>query len=342
MKTRQPVQIIGGGLAGLSLGVALCRAGVPVSIFEADDYPRHRVCGEFIAGLSETTIEQLGIDSVFVGAGSHRRVTWFRRDRTIRQQTLPEPARAISRFVLDARLAALFTARGGTLHPRHRHAEPAHGAGWVATAGRRTRPSSPWMGLKLHARNLQTSDDLELHLGDGAYVGVSAVEDGWINVCGFFRRRPELRIDREQPLPAYLRACGLSQLAERLAGAEVRPGSTKAMAGIAMDRRVTTGPGIRLGDACAMIPPFTGNGMTMAFTGAALALGPLVAWSSGEASWEETVRAVRAALRREFRVRLAAAALLHPFLLHPPLQHGLGAVARAGLLPFTRFYQLLH
>lgn len=198
------------------------------------------------------------------------------------------------------------------------------------------------MGLKLHARNLPTSDDLELHLGEGAYVGLSAVEDGWINVCGFFRRRSGLRIDREQPLPVYLRACGLFELAERLVGAAVRPGSTKAMAGIAMDRRVTTAPGIRLGDACAMIPPFTGNGMTMAFTGAALALDPLVAWSRGESSWDETARVVRTALRREFRLRLGAAALLHPFLLHPPLQHGLGSAARAGLLPFTRFYQLLH
>ena len=38
----QPVEIIGGGLAGLALGLALQRRGVPVMVFEAHDYPRHR------------------------------------------------------------------------------------------------------------------------------------------------------------------------------------------------------------------------------------------------------------------------------------------------------------
>jgi 2-polyprenyl-6-methoxyphenol hydroxylase-like FAD-dependent oxidoreductase len=35
----QPVEIIGGGLAGLALGLALQRRGVPVMVFEAHDYP---------------------------------------------------------------------------------------------------------------------------------------------------------------------------------------------------------------------------------------------------------------------------------------------------------------
>ena len=55
MNPQPSIEIVGGGLAGLSLGVALRREGVPVTLFEAGDYPRHRVCGEFIAGLAETT-----------------------------------------------------------------------------------------------------------------------------------------------------------------------------------------------------------------------------------------------------------------------------------------------
>ena len=43
------VTIIGGGLAGLTLGIGLRQRGVPVTISEAGDYPRHRVCGEFIS-----------------------------------------------------------------------------------------------------------------------------------------------------------------------------------------------------------------------------------------------------------------------------------------------------
>ena len=342
MTDAQPVRIVGGGLAGLSLGIALGRAGVPAEIFEADDYPRHRVCGEFICGLSEATMEKLGIGSAFAGAGSHRRVTWFLRDRPVRRQSLPAPARAISRFALDARLAALFVAGGGKLKTHTRFVTPIRHAGWVDTAGRKSRGSSPWLGLKLHARNLATADDLELHLGDGAYVGLSAVEDGWINVCGLFRRRPGLNVDREQALPAYLRACGLSHLAERLARAEVRPDSRKAIAGIAVNRRIPPATGLHLGDACAMIPPFTGNGMAMAFIGSALALDPLVAWARHDCSWIETVRGIQESLRREFRLRLGGAALLHPFLLDRSLQRCLGAAARSGCLPLASLYRLLH
>ena len=45
----QPVTIIGGGLAGLTLGIGLRQRNVPVTIREAGQYPRHRVCGEFIS-----------------------------------------------------------------------------------------------------------------------------------------------------------------------------------------------------------------------------------------------------------------------------------------------------
>ena len=37
------VTIIGGGLAGLTLGLALRQRDVPVTVCEAGTYPRHRV-----------------------------------------------------------------------------------------------------------------------------------------------------------------------------------------------------------------------------------------------------------------------------------------------------------
>jgi flavin-dependent dehydrogenase len=342
MTAIQSVRIVGGGLAGLSLGIGLRKAGVSTEIFEAGDYPRHRVCGEFVTGLEEATIDKLGIGPAFAGAGCHRSVTWFLRGRAIGRQTLPSPARALSRFALDARLAGLFVAMGGRLVTRTRLAPQAGDCGWVDAGGRKPSGSSPWIGLKLHARNLTTADDLELHLGDGAYVGLASVEDGWINVCGLFRRRPGLRFDPDRALSAHLRASGLHQLAERLAAAQVRPGSAGAVAGLVFARRTTTEDGVHLGDGCAMIPPFTGNGMAMAFTSAALALDPLVAWARDGQTWDSTKRNIRKALGREFRLRLGGASLLHPFLLNRSLQRCLGAVSGAGLLPVNLFYRLLH
>jgi flavin-dependent dehydrogenase len=342
MNPMETVRIIGGGLAGLSLGVALRQHGVPTEIYEAGDYPRHRVCGEFITGLDEATIHRLGIGTAFAEALSHETVTWFVREQAVASHRLPEPARAISRLALDASLAKLFVKEGGKLFIHRRVSARADGTGWIETAGRRPGTSSPWLGLKIHARNLVSTTGLEFHLGTGAYVGLSAVEGGWTNVCGLFRRRSGMQLAREQILCGYLRSCGLHPLADRITNAEVRVGSTQAIAGITMLPRIIADTTVRLGDACAMIPPFTGNGMAMAFIGAALALDPLFAWAKKEQSWPVTARQIRQALHREFRLRLRVANLAHPFLLNAALQGCMGVAARRRILPFNSLYRLLH
>jgi flavin-dependent dehydrogenase len=342
MSASLPVRIVGGGLAGLALGIALVRAGVPATIYEAGEYPRHRVCGEFLAGLDERALVRLGVDRAFAGAGLHDYVTWFLAERVIAEQPLPAPVRALSRFALDARLAETFVGGGGRLLTRARQALPRDDPGWVDAGGRIPAGSSRWLGLKLHVRDLASSPGLEVHLGDQAYVGVSRVEDGWTNVCGLFRRRAGLRVEREGALTTYLQASGLGKLAERVTGARPRPGSTCAVAGFGFARGATSVSGLHLGDAGGMIPPFTGNGMAIAFTGAALALDPLVDWSHGGCTWEAATGRIRETVRKTLTCRLRGAALLHPFLLRPPLQQVLGAVARTGLLPTELLYRLLH
>jgi hypothetical protein len=80
----------------------------------------------------------------------------------------------------------------------------------------------------------------------------------------------------------------------------------------------------------------------MAFTSAALALDPLAAWARNEQSWDTAARNIREALRREFRLRLNSAALLHSFLLNRTRQRFLGAASQTGLLPLDLLYRLLH
>ena len=50
MAVMKSIAIVGGGLAGLTLGIGLRQRGVPAALWEAGRYPRHRVCGEFICG----------------------------------------------------------------------------------------------------------------------------------------------------------------------------------------------------------------------------------------------------------------------------------------------------
>lgn len=341
MKSPRPIEIIGGGLAGLSLGLALQRAGVPVTVFEAGTYPRHRVCGELITGLAPATSARLGVEPFLADALRHRAVAWFLRDAPTRIQSLPAPALGLSRFALDARIAAAFVAAGGDLRTRDRVTDLTSRPGRVFATGRR-RGRSTWIGLKVHVQGLELLRDLELHLGDHAYVGLSRIEGGAANVCGLFRRQP-LAARGHRLLLAYLHGAGLDALRERLEGAAIAEPSFCAVAALSFDRRSSVIENrIQLGDACAMIPPFTGNGMAMAFQSAEAALDPLLAYARGENSWAATCRATNAALRGRFRMRLATANVLHPFLLRPRPQGWLAALSRTRLLPLGPLYHALH
>ncbi|MDO8541227.1 MAG: hypothetical protein Q7S40_12385 [Opitutaceae bacterium] len=340
MSTTSPIEIVGGGLAGLSLGLGLQRQGVAATVFEAGDYPRHRVCGEFITGLDERTMERLGLRDLLSDTLRHREVAWFLDDQRARIQQLPVPALGLSRHVLDARLARAFVGAGGTLRVGTRVTERTDQPGRVFATGRKLG-RSPWLGLKFHCRRLSLDRDLELHLGDHAYVGLSRIEGDRVNVCGLFRRRP-LSIRGPQLLLAYLTAAGFRSLGQRIEAAEIDRESFCAVAALNFDRRVESGRRVQLGDACAMIPPFTGNGMAMAFQSAERALDPLLAFARGKSSWTETRQAIEAALQARFRVRLAAADALHPFLLRPRRQRLLTALSRVRLIPFGPLYSALH
>jgi flavin-dependent dehydrogenase len=331
MTVARPIEIVGGGLAGLSLGTALARAGVPVSVHEALAYPRHRVCGEFIRGLDAATVETLQLGTILEDAGRADRAAWFDRERALREHAVRPAALTLSRYELDARLAGAFVRAGGTLHTNARVAA-APAAGRVLACGRSVARNSDWLGLKLQAHGFAIRTSLEMHLGERAYVGVCALPDGRVNLCGLFRRRPPLVASRDRILSAYLRAVGLEQLAARLDRATIDQASCCAVAGLPLQPRVAR-DGVRVGDALAMMPPFTGNGMALAFQSAALALPPLLAWARRETSWRETERAIRVRQRRRFGVRLRLAGLLHPRLTSSRPQRWLVAVTRAGVVP---------
>ncbi len=340
MSAPLPIEIVGGGLAGLSLGLALQRQGIATTVFEAGDYPRHRVCGEFITGLDGSTQARLGLGDLLSDTLKHREVAWFIGGKRHRIHPLPSPALGISRHALDARLASAFAAAGGTLRVRTRVTDGRHPPGRIFASGRRLG-RSPWLGLKVHARGLAVERDLELHLGDHAYVGLCRVDAEHVNICGLFRRRP-LAVRGPNLLLAYLAAAGFRSLAQRLESAALCPESFCAVAALSFAPRVESAAAVRIGDACAMIPPFTGNGMAMAFQSAALALDPIAAYSRGQCAWAETCREIHAQLQTRFRVRLASAGALHPFLLQPSRQRWLAALSHAHLLPFGPLYALLH
>ncbi len=338
----KPLTIVGGGLAGLSLGVALRLRGVPVDLHEAGSYPRHRVCGEFISGLSDRTIDTLGIGTSLSDCRRHLSTAWYLRDRKIFSGELPEPALAISRYLLDDRLRELFLSAGGQLFERSR-VPLGSGPGVVRASGRRLEKGSEWLGLKAHFFDFPVSGGLEMHLGDRAYVGVTPIEGGRVNVCGLFRNLPPIEATGARRLIDAVRSTGMTALHDRLRSASADEVSFTGVSalrfGVQMPADETESCSI--GDAQSLIPPFTGNGMTMAFQAAETALPFLLDYASGKVSWEASVSGIWKAQQGRFRRRLGVSRWLHPVLCSRAGQDSMAVLARVGLLPFHTLYRAL-
>lgn len=332
------VDIAGGGLAGLSLAAGLRLRGIPVTVCEAGSYPRHRVCGEFISGVRAEILESLGIAEALADARRLESVTWRRQGKRIFDGMLPVAALGISRHRLDGRLCERVRASGGEVIEGVRSAREA-GEGRVWAAGRLPRKSA-WLGLKCHVKGLPMTADLEMHLGGNGYVGLAPVEDDRVNVCGLFRIDRGLHAKGSGLLLEYLRSGGNGILADRLEAAQRDEDSFSGAAGFELGWQEETGCCV-VGDAAGMIPPFTGNGMSMAFESAELAVGPLAAWSGGTLGWGGVVSMVREQARRRFRRRIIAGMALHRVILNANGRRLIEAVSRAGLLPFRPLLSLV-
>jgi menaquinone-9 beta-reductase len=333
------VTIAGGGLAGLSLGIALRSRDVPVRLVEASNYPRHRVCGEFISGVSDGELQSLGIAELFREAQRHRGTSWHEGDRELLRASLPDDARGLSRYRLDALLVERLAALGGEVVTGQRFSGSGEG---VVLATGRPRRDSRWIGLKAHYEALDLATDLEIHMGRDAYVGLTRVENGRVNVCGLFRRKqPVAGADsREQMLPRALDDAAMPGAATRLRAASVDTASIKGVNQffLGWQRRADEGE-VRIGDTAAMIPPFTGNGMSMAFQSALIAVEPLVDWSKGSANWRNTAVRIRDGQRKRFASRLRWSWLLHGLLLTRSSRRFCTWTVRRNLVSFDTLYR---
>jgi len=347
MASLRTITIAGGGLAGLTLGIGLRQRGIPVAIWEAGGYPRHRVCGEFISGNGPAILRRLGLLPLLENAGAIRvnSAAFISGASRSPVRALPSPALGLSRHRLDAALAGEFQRLGGELRlgarwhpagarsiaPRETRVNPAEQCsalrqeGVVRASGRRAQPTENgwrWFGLKAHARNVDLAADLEMHVSAENYVGVNRINDGEVNVCGLFRGRPG---ETREAGFELLRGKPGSALRERLASARFDEKSFCSVAGLSLrPQRAADEAECRIGDAITMIPPVTGNGMSMAFESAEIAIEPLSRYSRDEMTWPEARQAVARACDAAFAQRLAWARRLQWLMFSPVLRTPLG------------------
>jgi geranylgeranyl reductase family protein len=71
------VAIIGGGPAGSSAAIALERKGYSVALLDKEQFPRGKLCGDFLNPISWPLLRELGVEREIL-ARSHEKVTTFR------------------------------------------------------------------------------------------------------------------------------------------------------------------------------------------------------------------------------------------------------------------------
>jgi flavin-dependent dehydrogenase len=265
------VLILGGGVAGCAASIALARKGRSVTLIEREPTPRHKVCGEFLSGEALEDLHLLGIDVTSLGAVpiDYVRLAARRRAATA---PLPFPAKSLTRKALDTALIATAIAAGvrvergrsvqslsrttanlwqATLDDGATYEAP---TAFLATGKHdlrgHSRPKDPhqWVGFKMYYRlsPAQTADlanASELTLYSGGYGGIQPVEDGITNFCCVVQRR-------------YFARAGAEPLLDKPITITHIP--------YGYIRRATEDGLYCIGDQAAVIPSFTGDGISIA------------------------------------------------------------------------------
>ena len=348
-----PVIVAGGGLAGSSVALRLAAAGREVLLLEKSRAAHDKVCGEFLSTEALQYLSGMGVDAIGLGAVPVRRVRLSRGER-LAEAPLPFPAMSLSRRCLDEALLLAAANAGAEVRrgAQVNGVQPGDG-GWHVEVGgaealrctnlfvatgkhdlrRLPRPEgshSGLVGMKMYfrlgtAQAAALRDAVELLLFPGGYAGLQPVEGGRANLCLLVERGLLRRFGGgwDALLDHMLRH--LPHLRTRLGGAEPLLEAPLAVAAIPYGHvQRHSSPGLwRLGDQAAVIPSFSGDGMSIALHSAALAAEHFLRGSSEETFQQDLAGQVRARIRLATTLShllvsapwLATAAQLFPALL---------------------------
>jgi flavin-dependent dehydrogenase len=301
MTTRDSVEhlVIGGGLAGSMVAMRLAAAGREVLLLEKEREAHHKVCGEFLSREAVHYLQMAGIEPLHLGAHAIQRVRLHSGRKAV-EARLPFTALSLSRCILDETLLAKAQEAGCEVR-RGAFADKleAIGDGWsVRLRGGETiraktvflatgkHDLSAWerggatqpdlVGFKMHWKLSQSQSEIlggvmELFLFRGGYGGLSMVEGGMANLCLVVRRNTLRLLGGWTELLQSIRS-EVPALHERLHNATPSWRKPLAISPIPYGHLGGPADGVwRVGDQVAVIPSFTGDGMSIALHSAILA-----------------------------------------------------------------------
>ena len=290
--TSHQVVIVGGGLAGLVNAIHLSKNGIGVLLIEKNDYPKHKVCGEYISKEVLPYLSYLGIDPFDFGAVDINRFELSTsKGKTIKTE-LPLGGFGISRYTLDEVLYKQALSNGATVirdsvtevkylkEPDRFRVNCKSGEQYqaeivIGAHGKRSnldislgrsfiKQKSPYLGVKAHYEGEFPSDLVALHNFEGGYCGVSKVENDLINICYLadyeaFKKYKDTETFRKEVL------CKNPHLKEIFSNCRSVFDQPLTISQVSFLPKPTVENHMLMsGDSAGMIHPLCGNGMGMA------------------------------------------------------------------------------
>lgn len=347
--------IIGGGLAGLCSAIHLSGDGLSVILIEKNEYPRHKVCGEYVSNETLPYLEKLGIDPFELGAVRIDELDFGAPDGESIQIDLPLGGFGISRYTLDHSLLNKAVDNGTTVikaqvvqvrfdrekfsvmtkDGRNYEALFVIGAhGKRSLLDRRLdrefmKKKSSYVAVKAHFNGEFQEDRVGLYNFEGGYCGVSNVENGKLNICyiadsRIFKKFKNIELFQEGVVYKN------RQLEKIFADTEIVFEKPLSISQISFDNKeLVVDHVLMCGDSAGLIHPLCGNGMGMAIGAARLVSEAILSYFNGHLnSREEVEQRYVQSWNQNFKTRLrvghALAALLKyykvTFLLMPLLR----------------------
>ena len=212
-ETLYDAAIIGGGLAGLALSIQLGRKGYKVILFEKEQYPFHKVCGEYISMESWGFIESLGLPLSSFNLPIIKKLIVTSPNGNELKTDLPLGGFGISRYFLDNELKKIAEANNVIVQEKCKVDDVVYKkelffiytATGVFTSkicggsfGKRSKLDIKWkrpfissrntklnnyIGVKYHIKTNFPADTIALHNFEHGYCGVSKIEGDKYCLC---------------------------------------------------------------------------------------------------------------------------------------------------------------
>jgi len=327
------VIIVGGGLAGLTSAIHLSTRKKRVLLIEKNEYPKHKVCGEYISNEVLPYLNSLGINPINEGAKQITKVHISTTKSNLIKGELPLGGFGMSRYFLDNLLVKKAHLNGvqilkDTVDSIHFKKDSftitTKSSGvfqskiTIGAFGKRSsldqkmkrkfiQKKSPYLAVKIHVKGVFPENLVALHNFKGGYCGVSKVEDNAINVCYITEYRS---FKKHKNITDFQEQVVFKNKHLRKIFKETSPVFEKPLT-ISQVSFQTKNPVedhiIMCGDTAGMIHPLCGNGMGMAISSAKLASTRILQFLNGEIKTREGLE--KQYLRdwnKEFKIRLKA------------------------------------